>query len=450
MIPHRSRLFRLALTAVLLTAALSAAAQIVNRLGVNDSVFQRWAYCRMQPYDAGNLAFADTLQKVGAARENYRYEALGLALEFPVRFAQDDYGRMDEAVARIKELLAPYPDTRDFCYGVINEYCQYLIHIGRASDAMLEARAMERQAGEEHSDLGRMYAHRIIGLIQSYRSNAHLAVQNFTRSAEYCVSARFEQEIPNLYLLIAQEYIRMGDFDRAAEFCAQAEAYQEYFPSLRVKTRMTRAYLFNAQQDWDGFWNMYDALEADPLYRNVTEDDERYGLDVAYLQSRGLFREALARADSLSTARDRHERKHGIYAAQGSFADAYGELSLLMSAKDSIYINVQNEDMAILDAEMNNAQLRQDAERLKARNQITILLGFLVMFVIAFFAILFSQWQLRQNLDEMRRKNEQNLETRRVYHKMLESKEAENATKLQILQNRTTNRLTGYEEYLNL
>ena len=106
--------------------------------------------------------------------------------------------------------------------------------------------------------------------------------------------------------------------------------------------------------------------------------------------------------------------------------------------------------MAILDAEMNNAQLRQDAERLKARNQITILLGFLVMFVIAFFAILFSQWQLRQNLDEMRRKNEQNLETRRVYHKMLESKEAENATKLQILQNRTTNRLTGYEEYLNL
>ena len=53
MIPHRSRLFRLALTAVLLTAALSAAAQIVNRLGVNDSVFQRWAYCRMQPYDAG-------------------------------------------------------------------------------------------------------------------------------------------------------------------------------------------------------------------------------------------------------------------------------------------------------------------------------------------------------------------------------------------------------------
>ena len=92
--PQPARLIRMLLTAVLLAAVLPAPAQIVNRLGVSDSVFQRWAYCRMQPYDAGNLAFADTLQKVGAARENYRYEALGLALEFPVRFAQDDYARM--------------------------------------------------------------------------------------------------------------------------------------------------------------------------------------------------------------------------------------------------------------------------------------------------------------------------------------------------------------------
>ena len=435
--------------ALLVLAVLPGHAQIVNRLGVDDTVFQRYAYCRMQPYNANNLFFADTLQKVGAARENYRYQAMGLALEFPIRFAQDEFDRMDEAVAEIKTLLAPHPDTRDFYYGVINEYCQYLIHIGRASDAMLEARAMERLAGEEKSALGRMYAHRIVGLIQSYRTNSYLAVQNFNQSAEYCLAARFEQEIPNLYILIAQEYIRMRDFAHAEEFCAKAETYQEYFPSLRIKTRMTRAYLYNAQQDWDTFWNTYDALIADPLYRMQIEDDERFGMDVAYLQSRGLFREALARADSLSTARDRHERKHGIYAAQGSYENAYDELSLLMSTKDSIYINVQNEDMAILDAEMNNAQLRQDAERLKAQNQITILLGFLVMFVIAFFAILFSQWQLRQNLDEMRRKNAQNLETRRVFQKMMEAKEAENATSLKILQNRTTNILTGYEEFID-
>ena len=84
-----------------------------------------------------------------------------------------------------------------------------------------------------------------------------------------------------------------------------------------------------------------------------------------------------------------------------------------MAEKDSIYIKVQNEDLAILDAEMNNAQLRQDAERLKAQNQMTILLGFLVMFFIAFASILVQQWQLRQNLEEMRIKNNEAMANRR-------------------------------------
>ena len=110
-----------------------------------------------------------------------------------------------------------------------------------------------------------------------------------------------------------------------------------------------------------------------------------------------------------------------------------------MVEKDSIYIKVQNEDLAILDAEMNNAQLRSDAERLRQQNQNTILLGFLVMFAIAFVSILLSQWRLRQNLDEMKNKNNQMLIARRAYQKALDSKEAENAMKIKILQNRKSN-----------
>ncbi len=108
---------------------------------------------------------------------------------------------------------------------------------------------------------------------------------------------------------------------------------------------------------------------------------------MVFLRSKGLFAEALARADSLGTARDRHAYKHGIYADMGSFGSAYGELSSLM-----------------------------------------------------------SQWQLRQNLDEMRAKNNQALAARRAFQKAMEAKESENNYKIKILQNRTTNKLTGYEE----
>lgn len=58
------------------------------------------------------------------------------------------------------------------------------------------------------------------------------------------------------------------------------------------------------------------------------------------------------------------------------------------------------------------------------------------MFAIAFFSILFPQWQLRQNLEEMRSKNNQMLMARRAYQRALDAKEAENNLKLKILQNR--------------
>ena len=142
---RRLATFLFALLALL--SASAARAQIVNRLGVDDPTFQRYAWGRMQQYNPDNLALADSLYGAGAAAGDYKRKCLGLSLEFPVRFAQGDYGRMDEAVAEIKRLLASRPDARAFYYAVIHEYCQYLIYIGRASDAMLEARAMERLAG---------------------------------------------------------------------------------------------------------------------------------------------------------------------------------------------------------------------------------------------------------------------------------------------------------------
>ena len=439
-----------AAAAVLALSGLCCRAQIVNRLKVDDDTFQRYAWGHMQLYNPDNLALADSLYAVGVERDNFRYKCLALSLEFPVRFSQGEYDRMDNAVAEIKELLAGRKDARSFYFSTVHEYCQFLIHIGRASDAMLEARAMERIASREKSALGQMYAHRIVGLIQSYRTNSHLAIQNFMEAASCCKEARAEQELPNLYLLISQEYIKSRDFSRAEEYCVLAEQYVDFFPSLRVKTRMTRAYLYEAKKDWASFWDTYDQLTGDPLYTMQVEKDDRFDLDAAYYQSRGLFDEALARADSLGSALGRHGRKHGIYAARGSFKPAYGELSSLMEDKDSIYIKVQNEDLAILDAEMNNAKLRQEAERLKAQNQNTILIGFLVMFAIALVAVQLSQWRLKQNLDEMRRKNNQILATRRAYQKAMDAKESENHYKIQIMKNRTTNVLSSYEDILNL
>ena len=241
----------------------------------------------------------------------------------------------------------------------------------------------------------------------------------------------------------------MSNFTEAEDYCERAEEYQSFFPGISLKAQMTRAYIYNAKGRTDQFWAIYEKLVQDPLYQPQTDADTRCAFDITYLRSRGLLEEALEKADALGTERARLEHKHGIYADLGAFPDAYAAVNGLMVQKDSIYIKVQNEDMAILDAEMNNAQLREEAQKLKARNQITILLGFLVMFAIAFASILIQQWQLRENLEDMRRKNSEALKARRAFQKAMDAKEAENDYKVKLLKNRTTNILTDYEDFLN-
>lgn len=438
---------RAAVVAALLLLPLVGSAQIVNRLQVDPDLFDRYAYGRMQLFNAKNLPLADSLYRVGESRRDDRLKCLALSLEFPVYFAQGEYDRMDGAVAEIKRLLADKPKFKPFLYSVVHEYCQYLMHAGRVSDAMLEARALERDATEAGNALGKMYSYRIVGLIQSYRSNSHLAIQNYLNAARFCKEARAEQELPNLYILIAQEYIEQGEFDKAVAYCDNAEAYQEYFPTLRLKVQMTRGYLYNAEGDYDALRQCYETIVANPLYTVQVEADDRYELDVCYLRSRRLFEQALAAADSISVPRTRHTLKQGIYADCHDWDHAYSELNRLMGVKDSIYIKVQNEDMAILDAEMNNAELRAEAERQEARHreaaerlrhqhQYTILLSFLAMFAIAFFSILISQWQLRETLAALKQQNNQSVLHRQAYQKALDAKEAENTMKVKILQNR--------------
>lgn len=438
------------ITLFALFLCLRGGAQIVNSLRVDRETYMMYASARMQQFNPDNLAVADSLYSRGVAQNNYRLKCYALAIEFPVRYFLGEQERMDECIEEIRSMVGERKDVRTFYLGVIHEWCQYLLNEGRISEAMLEAREMERIAIAEKNALGKLYSHRIIGLIQSERTNAYLAVDNFTKAVRYCREAHAEHELPNLYILIAQELIHLKDFITAEDYCIKAEEYQDFYPSIRIKALMTRAYLYNARGWNNAFWTTYATLTADPLYAVQADADSRHTMDAAYLRSRGLFAEALAAADSLATARDRHDVKHGIYADMGSYSDAYSELSLLLNERDSVYIRVQNEDLAILDAEMNNAQLRQEAERLKAQNNITILVGFLVMFAIAFFAILLSQWQLRQNLDEMRRKNSQALAARRAFQKAMEAKESENNYKIKILQNRTTNRLFDYENILDI
>lgn len=429
---------------VILTAAmlcLGARAQIVNRLRVDQETFLRYAYGRMQQYSLDNLELADSLYTAGVQKNNFRYKCLGLSLEIPVRFVQGDREKMTAAAEEVKTILADRRDLRDFYFATLHEYSEYLVRMGYVSDAMLEARAMERLASAEKKPEGRMYAYRIIGLIHSYRDNHELAARNLEKAVRFCRESNSEQELPNLYILLSQENVSMKRFSEAEAYCTRAQEFESFFPNIRIKAQMTRAVLYHAEGNYPAFWETYQELLKDPLYTIQTDGDTRSALDITYLRSRGQFIDALREADGILSEHTRREQKHLLYAEMGDYSGAYKELSQLMEQKDSVYIKVQNEDLAILDAEMNNAQLREEAQQLRLQNDMALMGGFLVMFLLVFIFMIVQQWRLSDNLSQLRAMNDAQLMERKAFQTALNAKEAENALRIKLLQKRKFNTL---------
>ncbi|MBO4723906.1 MAG: hypothetical protein J5596_01115 [Bacteroidaceae bacterium] len=427
---------RLLVLLLMIASCVCASAQIRNRLGVGNELYLKYANGRIRQFDESNIMLADSIYRYGVHKSDSRIRMLALSLELPPRFIRNDTVRVNEIVAELKSMSDYNARMREFYFLTMHDYCNMLILAGRISDAMLEARAMSSFAARTGSNLGQMYAHRVIGLIQSYRSNAELAISNFKQAAEYSVRAKEEQELPVIYNLIAREYIKLGKYDEVEHYCSMAEEFQDFYPSLRVKTLLTKVYLYDAQGKNDDFNEAYQDLVHNPLYRSQTDRDTRLMIEICWLRSSGRLQEALAKSDSLASDKERFGQKHLIYAVGNDYLNAYRQLNGLMGTKDSIYIAVQNEDMAILDAELNNARLRLEAQRLKSQQEISIMFGFILLFMLVTVVILFSQWTLEKNLDNLRDRNRRELEARNAYRKALDSKELENEMKTRILQNR--------------
>lgn len=437
----RLNIKRLALMAMAVMYCLCASAQIRNRLGIGNELYLKYANGRLRQFDESNILLADSIYRFGEYKHDTRILMLALSLELPPRFIRNDTVRVNEIVSELKSMSGYSSVMREFYFLTMYDYCNMLIMSGRISDAMLEARSLSTMAANSRSNLGEMYAHRTIGLIQSYRSNSELALSNYLKAAEFCILAKEEQELPVIYNMIARELIRLRRFDEVDKYCDMVEEYQDFYPSLRVKTLMTKIYLYDAQGRKEDLDQAYHDLIRNPLYRSQTDRDTRLMIDICWLRSSGRLGEALAKSDSLLTDKERFGQKHLIYALDNDYKDAYLYLNSLMEAKDSIYINVQNEDMAILDAELNNARLRLEAQRLKSQQEMSVMFGFIILFLLVTVAIVFTQWNLNNNLDNLRQRNKNELEARNSYRRAIDAKELENDMRTRIIQNRQNNNL---------
>ena len=201
-----------------------------------------------------------------------------------------------------------------------------------------------------------------------------------------------------------------------------------------------------SEAEAQAFWPVYNALQQERRDAFKAVRSATKALSEALKKGEGDtaallddYLKAREKTAALDSSRERLEQQHEIRAQLGAYDQAYNSLMQLMAEKDSVYLRIQDEDVAILEAEMDNASLREEAERQKTRNQFLLMGGFLLMFMMAFLAVLFHHWRVRDNLDQMRAQQNSILMARRAYRQALDAQEAENALKIKLLQNKQYN-----------
>lgn len=419
--------------------AFPSAAQIFNRMGVDESTFLRYAAGRLQPYDLSNLALADSLYKVGLDTGNDKVRLLALNLQIPALFAQGNTARMTQTVAEAKTIAGPHASCKDFLYQTVTDYCHHMILSGHASEAMIEAREMYRKASATDDQYGLMCSCKVIGGVHMFRSNPRQALRYLEKAVGFASKAGVDQELPSIYIQMAQEHIKLGDFATAQLYCDRAAQFQEFFPSLKVQTALTMAWISYEKGDLEALSEYYHKLQSNPLYKLQVDSHRRKELEVVWKKAQGRLAEAAASADDLETSLDSFEQAHVVYAQTGDYRKAYNSLLDLVAMKDSSYIKVQNEDMAVLDAEMNNAQLREDAQRLSFQNRTIVLVSFFCLVLLAVCALLISRSVIHSNLEALRRKNKEMRNARQEYIHALETMEMQNAMRVKLIQNTVIN-----------
>lgn len=387
---------------LMLLTALTGSAQIMNRLGVDEDIFEAYSSCRLLPLEPSNLTIADSLYRIGVERNDYKIKTLALNVAFPAQYSLEDYDAMDKSIAEIKAIQEEHPDINDIYFVALYSYCQYLLYAERDNLAIIEAKNMVKNATEVGDPYGLMLSYRALAFIYDTRKNYKLAADCYKKAEEYCKSTDALVEHPTIEVLLAQELIELKQYDEARMYLADVEKHLDVSEILRVQFYYISALLGQHSGDNELFWKYYELLEGNDYYYAILDEDSQNLLSVFYFMSKGQNFKALEYAKLIVDEKLGTYALGDVYASLGEYKLSNDYYIKYISIADSLNVEIQNEDIAMLDVEMNNYQIREFAGKmqLKARTiEIFSLLAIMTLIATFLSIILVRTKRYQKNLE---------------------------------------------------
>ena len=393
---------KILISALSLLLPLALNAQFMNRIGADEDAFRAYSQARTNVYAEENIAIGDSLYQVGVRRNDPKIKILALNLQGRPLAAAGDTLRLEKVAAEIQDLYDEYPaEVGDVYYTFMFEHIQTILQEGHNYEATLLARRMATSAEKDGNPYGRFIAYRALAHVYLFRNNLEMCVKTLKSALDFAETV--DVNAPGDLLMTKLQYAQYLSYIKGHEqesLELMDELEKDPMMDLVKATNplflpSVRANAYFSIQDKDNYLKAYDEMTSNPYYSAVIEPERRYMYEGYYLVCKGRFDEALEKADSIQNTTYACDIRQVAYEGKGDWKKAEEVLLERLANQAEIFQAYQSEDVAVLDAELDNGALREAAHTATLKLQqgrFAVVLG-LMAILLLFTSIMISRSQ---------------------------------------------------------
>lgn len=381
---------------------------------VPEDVLEIYNEAAANPFDTSKRKFFEDIYKRGEEESNYQMKIIALHALSTIYYAEDEIEKMEKVTKEMEDLCIEHEMWTTYYAGIYMQ-CQLLCILNRNTEAQVTARRAVAYLDKTKDEKHHMYAYGALATVYKAKGNYSQAIVSNLKALKAIESdSKYDIQRPGFWLQISEAYLQLQKVEEAEKYLAKVDSFLVGKEDIQYQTNALMMHLDISSElkDKERFSKAFSELKTISNDFSVIMPDSKYGI----LAIEALFdnreEDAVRMANNIEDIQQRLGILDKIYAHFNDNKKAYDNMralyELMMAKNDSSL----TDDLASMDAEMNNAQLRANAEHAESRQRMII--GASIIFVLLIIIVLFiiEVYRHKAHLKKILKLNEQLKEAR--------------------------------------
>lgn len=368
----------------------------------------------------GSTAAIDSFYNEALKSNNWHHQFLAYRLKAHNYYGQNKF---DEAVRMARKSAAiadehgeeeAYYDTGDFIMTALTTD-------GKNYQALKEAHEMSKKAVKDKCTYGIILTNYYLGKIFSRRGDSRLAIHYFEKELETMKKMGLQRQVYMTYIFLSNNYSSIMKKEKLRE-CMNLASEYAYDPVSKLNARFSNMiYLYDFVTP-EEFHKRYVELCNEELYAKMVNPENQKILKVLDLMSCNKGEEAIALSYGCESKRNILQLRILALKKMKRYKEAMELTDSMIMYDDSVRSKLQLDDLAEIQASLNDAKLEMEAERKAMHSRYIIMALVIALLLVATLSFAYIMRKRRMYIKVISKKNRELTAAHERTEKALEMK----------------------------